>query len=224
MNIAGKTVVITGAARGIGFATAKALLQKGARVVIGDRDVAIAEAAVAELNRFGRVTGHPLDVTDPDSFAAFIGQARADGGGAIDVLINNAGVMPVGPVSRPLRGRGPISRRSQSLRVLTGCRLVLPEMVERRRGQIINIASVAGVDLRCRARLCTRRRSSRSSGLPLRCPTSSRRRASKSAAYCRHSPIPTDLRNPRPRALRNRFSRRISPRRSSRPSRSRKPL
>ena len=96
-NIRGRTIAITGAARGIGFATARALLQRGARVVIGDRDVALEESAVAQLGKLGPVSGHPLDVTDPESFATFLDKARADGGGHIDVLINNAGVMPVGP-------------------------------------------------------------------------------------------------------------------------------
>ena len=144
-NIRGKTVAITGAARGIGFATARALLQRGARVVIGDRDVAFEESAVAQLSTLGPVSGHPLDVTDPESFATFLDKARADGGGHIDVLINNAGVMPVGPF---------LDHSEQAVRtavevnfygVLTGCRLVLPEMVARRRGHIVNIASLAGM-------------------------------------------------------------------------------
>ena len=144
-NIRGKTIAITGAARGIGFATARALLQRGARVVIGDRDVAFEESAVAQLSTLGPVSGHPLDVTDPESFATFLDKARADGGGHIDVLINNAGVMPVGPF---------LDHSEQAVRtavevnfygVLTGCRLVLPEMVARRRGHIVNIASLAGM-------------------------------------------------------------------------------
>ena len=53
-NIRGKTIAITGAARGIGYATAKALLARGARVVIGDRDVALQESAVADLTKLGR--------------------------------------------------------------------------------------------------------------------------------------------------------------------------
>ena len=64
-NIAGKTIAITGAARGIGFATATALLARGARVVIGDRDVALGESAVAKLRIVGPVSGYPLDVADP---------------------------------------------------------------------------------------------------------------------------------------------------------------
>lgn len=144
-RIVGSTIVITGAARGIGYATAGALLARGARVVIGDRDVAALDTAVAELARLGRATGHPLDVTDVASFAGFLDRARADGGGRIDVLVNNAGVMPVGPF---------LSQSEQTIRtavevnlhgVLTGCRLVLPEMVERRSGHIVNIASVAGM-------------------------------------------------------------------------------
>jgi short-subunit dehydrogenase len=144
-NIRGRTIAITGAARGIGHATAKTLLARGARVVIGDRDVAVLESAITGLAGVGQVTGYPLDVTDRDSFAAFLDKARSDGDGHIDVLINNAGVMPVGPF---------LEQSEQSIRssievnfygVLTGCQLVLPEMVRRRRGHVVNIASMAGM-------------------------------------------------------------------------------
>ena len=144
-NIRGKTIVITGAARGIGYATAQALLARGARVVIGDRDIDVLENAVAGVSSLGQVSGHPLDVTDRESFAAFLDKARADGGGHIDVLINNAGVMPVGPF---------LEQSAQAIRssievnfygVLTGCQLVLPDMVKRRSGHIVNIASLAGM-------------------------------------------------------------------------------
>ncbi len=144
-NIRGTTVAITGAARGIGFATARALLDRGARVVIGDRDVALGESAVAALGNLGSVSGYPLDVADPESFAAFLDKARADGGGRIDVLINNAGVMPVGPF---------LDHSDEAVRsaievnfygVVNGCRLVLPEMSQRRSGHVINIASLAGM-------------------------------------------------------------------------------
>lgn len=144
-NIRGKTIAITGAARGIGYATARALLQRGARVVIGDRDIDVLDKAVAGLSGLGAVSGHPLDVSDRESFATFLDKARADGGGHIDVLINNAGVMPVGP----FLDQSPQSMRSaievNFYGVLNGCQLVLPEMVARRRGHIINIASMAGM-------------------------------------------------------------------------------
>ncbi|CDO09341.1 SDR family NAD(P)-dependent oxidoreductase [Mycolicibacterium cosmeticum] len=144
-NIRGRTIAITGAARGIGYATAKELLRRGARVVIGDRDVALQESAVVELTKLGQVSGYPLDVTDRESFATFLDKARTDGGGHIDVLINNAGVMPVGPF---------LDETEQSIRsslevnvygVLTGCQLALPDMVKRRRGHVINIASLSGL-------------------------------------------------------------------------------
>jgi short-subunit dehydrogenase len=144
-GIGGRTVAITGAARGIGYATAKALLRRGARVVIGDRDVAALESAVAALSELGLASGHPLDVTDPESFATFLDKARGDGGGQLDVLINNAGVMPIGDF---------LAQSDEAIRtaievnlcgVLTGCRLVLPDMIGRRSGHIVNVASLAGV-------------------------------------------------------------------------------
>jgi short-subunit dehydrogenase len=144
-NIRGRTIAITGAARGIGHATAKALLSRGARVVIGDRDVAVLESAVTGLAKFGQVTGYPLDVTDRESFEVFLDKSRTDGDGHIDVLINNAGVMPVGPF---------LDQTEQSIRssievnfygVLTGCQLVLPEMVRRRRGHIASMAGMVAV-------------------------------------------------------------------------------
>jgi short-subunit dehydrogenase len=144
-NIRGKTVAITGAARGIGYATAKALLARGARVVIGDRDVAALESAVTGLGSVGIVSGHPLDVTDRESFATFLDKARTDGDGHLDVLINNAGVMPVGPFLEQSEGAIRSSIEVNVYGVLTGCQLVLPEMVRRRHGHIINIASMAGM-------------------------------------------------------------------------------
>jgi NAD(P)-dependent dehydrogenase (short-subunit alcohol dehydrogenase family) len=144
-DIRGRTVAITGAARGIGYATAKALLVRGARVVIGDRDVAVLESAVAGLSSLGQISGYPLDVTDPESFATFLDKARSDGAGHLDVLINNAGLMPVGPFLEQTEQAIRSSIEVNFYGVLTGCRLVLPEMVKRRRGHIVNIASLAGM-------------------------------------------------------------------------------
>ncbi|MGU3501403.1 SDR family oxidoreductase [Mycobacterium sp. C31M] len=148
-NIRGKTIAITGAARGIGYATAKALLARGARVVIGDRDVALQESAVVELTKLGQVSGYPLDVTDRQSFETFLDKARTDAGagsaGHIDVLINNAGVMPVGPFLEETEQSVRSSLEVNVYGVLTGCQLALPDMVRRRSGHIINIASLSGL-------------------------------------------------------------------------------
>lgn len=144
-NIRGKTIAITGAARGIGLATAKALLARGARVVIGDRDVEALEQAVTATSALGAVSGHPVDVTDRASFAAFLDKARADGGGHIDVLVNNAGVMLVGPFLQQSQQAIRTSVEVNFYGVLNGCQLVLPEMVARRSGHIVNVASMAGM-------------------------------------------------------------------------------
>src|SRR3954466_3732567 len=93
--ISGRVVAITGAARGLGLATAKALAERGARVAIGDLDGDLARVEAAALPGPGPHAGHSLDVTDPESFEAFLDQTAELG--LLDVLVNNAGIMPVGP-------------------------------------------------------------------------------------------------------------------------------
>ena len=89
----GRVVAITGAARGIGLATARALAERGYRVAIGDLDGAEAEAAAGDLP--GDASGFALDVTDEDSFSRFL-DATEERLGPLDVLVNNAGIMFVG--------------------------------------------------------------------------------------------------------------------------------
>src|SRR3954469_18450372 len=91
--LSGKVVAITGGARGIGKATASALAAKGCRIAIGDLDLELAEKTAGELGG-GGIAGQ-LDVTERDSFAAFLDEAERELG-PIDVLINNAGIMPIG--------------------------------------------------------------------------------------------------------------------------------
>src|SRR5215471_15211225 len=93
-SLNGKVVAITGGARGIGKATATALVRKGCRVAIGDLDLPLAEQAAAELG--GGTVALPLDVTDRGSFASFLDEAERRLG-PLDVVINNAGIMPVTP-------------------------------------------------------------------------------------------------------------------------------
>src|SRR5882672_1594378 len=87
-DLHGKVVAITGGARGIGAATARTLVQAGARVAVGDLDLPPTPDVA------GEPLGINLDVTDPASFTAFLDQVEATLG-PIDVLINNAGIMVV---------------------------------------------------------------------------------------------------------------------------------
>ncbi len=132
--IAGLVVAVTGGGRGIGLATARALAARGARVAIGDVDGELAEREAAALGG----AGAPLDVTRRDSFAAFLEAA-----GPLDVLINNAGVMHVGPF---LDESDDWSRRQVDVNlhgVILGMKLTLPAMVARGSGHVINVASAA---------------------------------------------------------------------------------
>jgi NAD(P)-dependent dehydrogenase (short-subunit alcohol dehydrogenase family) len=139
--IAGQNAAITGAARGIGRATARAFLEAGMRVAIGDVDLPAAERTAAELGP--RAVALPLDVTDRDSFARFLDSAEEQLG-PLDVLVNNAGIMPVGKFldEDDLAARRTIDINLHG--VILGMKLGLARMVPRDRGHIVNIASQAG--------------------------------------------------------------------------------
>lgn len=142
IQLDGALVAITGGARGIGLATAKAFVAKGARVAIGDLDLELARAAATELGP--TVTAHPLDVSDKASFAAYVEAAEAVHGTHVEVLVNNAGIMPNGAF---LEGAERIDRLQFDVNVhgpIHGMRVVLPAMVERGHGHVVNVASLAG--------------------------------------------------------------------------------
>jgi NAD(P)-dependent dehydrogenase (short-subunit alcohol dehydrogenase family) len=140
LTLAGKRIAVTGAGRGIGLATAKELARRGASVVIGDLDLATATAAASAVGDDAQ--GFALDVSDPVSFAAFVADATKDG--PLDALINNAGIMPIGPF---LEQSVEVYRRAVEVNVLGnihGMHVALPAMLERGTGHIINVASTAG--------------------------------------------------------------------------------
>jgi NADP-dependent 3-hydroxy acid dehydrogenase YdfG len=139
--LSGKVVAITGGARGIGKATASALAAKGCRIAIGDLDLELAEKTAAELG--GGAIAVQLDVTERDSFAAFLDEAEREVG-PIDVLINNAGIMPIG---RFADEDDATARRMIDINlhgVIFGTKLALARMEPRNSGHIVNIASQAG--------------------------------------------------------------------------------
>jgi NADP-dependent 3-hydroxy acid dehydrogenase YdfG len=140
-NIAGRVIAITGAARGIGFATAKALVGRGARVAIGDVDPsALAEAARA---LGGDVKALPVDVADVESFRRFV-VAVEEALGPLDVLVNNAGIMPVGPILEEDEATARRILEINTLGVITGTKLAITSMLGRGRGHVVNVASTAG--------------------------------------------------------------------------------
>ena len=139
--LAGETVAITGAARGIGRATAKALLAQGMKVAIGDVDVEAARQTAAELG--GSTVALELDVTDRASYASFLDDTEQQLG-PLDVLINNAGIMQVG---RFIDEDDLTARRMVDINlhgVILGMKLALERMIPRGRGHIVNISSQAG--------------------------------------------------------------------------------
>lgn len=140
-SLVGQVIAITGGARGIGRATATTLVREGAKVAIGDLDHAAAEQAAAEIG--GGTIGLPLDVTDKDSFEAYIDAVEAKLG-PLDVLINNAGIMLLGDfLDEDLN----LSRRQIEINlwgVLVGSQIAGRRFRRRGRGHLVNVASMAG--------------------------------------------------------------------------------
>jgi NAD(P)-dependent dehydrogenase (short-subunit alcohol dehydrogenase family) len=133
-----RVVAITGAARGIGLAAAEALAMRGARVAIGDLDAGQAAAAAARLP--AEAAGFDLDVTDEASFARFLDQAE-ERLGPLDVLVNNAGIMVVGPLE-DAGYRGASKTLDVNVKgVLIGMHLAIPRLRARGAGQIVNVVS-----------------------------------------------------------------------------------
>jgi NAD(P)-dependent dehydrogenase (short-subunit alcohol dehydrogenase family) len=134
-------VAITGGARGIGRATTAALIARGARVAIGDLDGALAQQTAEQLGP--ETVALPLDVTDRESFSAFLNEVEGRLG-PLDVLINNAGIMPIGPF---VQETDTTAQRLVDINVhgvIFGCKLALERFIPRGRGHLVNIASIVG--------------------------------------------------------------------------------
>ncbi len=139
-DLAGRVVVITGGARGIGRATAERLAAAGCTVVLGDLDGALAATVASEIGR-GALAGE-LDVTSADSWRAFL--AATAEAGPPDALVNNAGIMPIGSI---LKEPDEVTKAIVDVNlhgVIHGTKAVVPGMVERGRGHVVNVASAVG--------------------------------------------------------------------------------
>src|SRR5262245_61466449 len=144
IDLKGRTAVITGGARGIGYKTAERALKSGASVSLWDVDGARADQARRELGAFGNVSAQIVELTDADSVRSAAETTIATSG-RIDILVNNAGITG---------GNGPtweltpeVWRRVIDVN-LTGsfltCRAIVPGMIDHGYGRIVNVASIAG--------------------------------------------------------------------------------
>ena len=140
-SLAGQVAAVTGAARGIGKATAQAFAREGMKVAVGDLDATLAQRAADEIGP--NAEAFALDVTRRDSFEAFV-DAVEDRFGPLDVLVNNAGIMALG---RFIDEDDATAIRMVDINlhgVIHGMKIALPRMTARNRGHIVNISSQAG--------------------------------------------------------------------------------
>lgn len=143
-NIAPKVVLITGASSGIGEATARHLAAKGARVILGARRTDRLEKLVAEIRAAGGTADcRALDVTSLEDTQAFADFALKLHGG-IDVIINNAGVMPLSPLAELKIDEWNRMIDVNIRGVLHGIAAVLPHFTARKAGHVVNVSSIAG--------------------------------------------------------------------------------
>jgi NADP-dependent 3-hydroxy acid dehydrogenase YdfG len=141
-SIKGKVIVITGASSGIGEAAAKLLAEYGAKVVVGARRTGRLEALATEINeKGGAARAHAVDVANRASVQALVDFAKAEFG-SVDVIVNNAGVMPLSPMTALKVDEWDRMIDVNIRGVLHGIAAVLPDMKARGSGHIINVASV----------------------------------------------------------------------------------
>jgi NADP-dependent 3-hydroxy acid dehydrogenase YdfG len=146
-GIKDKTVLITGASSGIGAGTARELAAAGARLMIGARRTDRLEALAREIRESGgTVEFRALDVTDRADAEAFA-RAAVDAFGRIDVLVNNAGIMPLSLMASLKVEEWDRMIDVNIKGVLYGIAAVLPIMNAQERGQIINISSIGGLSV-----------------------------------------------------------------------------
>lgn len=144
IDLAGKTAVVTGGARGIGYAICERLLRSGAAVSIWDKDAKAGEAAAAALAELGKATAVGVELTDSCSVADAT-EATITTLGKIDLLVNNAGI--AGMTDKTWKIPPDEWRKVIEIDLIgpyLTCHHIVPHMIERGSGRIVNISSIAG--------------------------------------------------------------------------------
>ncbi|MDJ1464624.1 SDR family NAD(P)-dependent oxidoreductase [Nitratireductor sp. GZWM139] len=138
IDLEGKRAIITGGAQGIGLATAERFIESGAEVILWDINADMLDKAVAELGE--KASGRVVELTEEDAVTEAARQA-----GAIDILVNNAGI--TGGNGKTWELASDVWRRTVEVNLVAPyltCRALIPGMIERGYGRIVNIASIAG--------------------------------------------------------------------------------
>jgi NAD(P)-dependent dehydrogenase (short-subunit alcohol dehydrogenase family) len=144
IDLKGRVAVVTGGAQGLGYATAERLLSSGAEVVLWDIDAAKLASACESLKALGPVSGAVVELTDDTAVSAAAAQVVTDRS-RIDILVNNAGITGGNGTTWELDPA--VWRRVIEVNLIAPyltCRAVVPHMLKRGYGRIVNIASVAG--------------------------------------------------------------------------------
>ena len=143
-DLTGRVVVVTGGSRGLGLALAREFAGQGCRLAICARDVEELEWARLDLEKRGADTlAVPCDVTDPDQVERLIARTT-ERFGQVDVLVNNAGIISVGPAQEMTRQDFVEAMAVDFWGTLHPILVVLPQMRERRQGRIVNVTSIGG--------------------------------------------------------------------------------
>ena len=144
IDLSGRVAVVTGGARGIGYATAERLLSSGAKVAIWDIDGERAKASAAQLASLGTVSVHKVELTDDGAVQAAAAETVA-AHGKIDITVNNAGITGGNGTTWELDPK--VWRDVLEVNLYAPylvCRAVVPHMIAAGYGRIVNIASIAG--------------------------------------------------------------------------------
>ena len=144
IDLSGRNAIVTGAARGIGFAIVERLLGSGARCVLWDVDSAALDSAAERLRGRGEVWTNAVDVTDAQAVSGATGRVFSELG-SIDILVNNAGIAGVSKKLWECTYQEWFDVINLDLlAVFNCCHAVVPKMIGSGYGRIVNIASIAG--------------------------------------------------------------------------------